>query len=174
MIVNENVNLLVDHFGIPLSREKEIKAAITTLADTEVRPLADYITKVSELLSPQIFTTLLCQVLNDTGRILRARMCNDLGEFILEHVFTTKEKPTAARLVEKLAATFPAMNDKATYKDKDVYIMKKAQILAGDLYRRFAAEDDRFNFPDISELTVFSDNVLPAVLRMVLYSQLFN
>eukprot|EP00455_Lapot_gusevi_P010323 TRINITY_DN1465_c0_g2_i1.p1 TRINITY_DN1465_c0_g2~~TRINITY_DN1465_c0_g2_i1.p1 ORF type:complete len:122 (+),score=14.43 TRINITY_DN1465_c0_g2_i1:424-789(+) len=36
--------------------------------------------------------------------------------------------------------------------------------MVADLYRRFKNEDSYFNFPDIDQLTVFADNVLPCVL----------
>lgn len=41
------------------------------------------------------------------------------------------------------------------------------QLLCADLHRRFAKEDARFNFVDIHKVTVFTDNVVPAVLRKV-------
>jgi hypothetical protein len=49
-----------------------------------------------------------------------------------------------------------------------VYLLKKVQLILGELYVRFhddAELSSLFNFTDISHLTVFSDNVLPAVLR---------
>jgi len=69
-------------------------------------------------------------------------------------------------LVERLINTFPAFKDQAIYKGKEIFILKKAQLLAADLYRRFKdSHPDKFNFSDVDNLTVFSDNVLPAVLR---------
>ena len=50
-----------------------------------------------------------------------------------------------------------------------MFIIKKAQLLAGDLYRNFKSRDKKFDFVDISQLTIFTDNVVPAVLRKVLY-----
>jgi hypothetical protein len=70
---------------------------------------------------------------------------------------------------EKLVETFPAFADKATYKGREVFILKKAQLLAGDLYRNFRSRDKKFEFVDISQLTIFTDNVVPAVLRTVTY-----
>jgi len=50
----------------------------------------------------------------------------------------------------------------------EVYILKKAQLCAAYLHRRFAARlPEVFAFPDVPRLTVMSDNVLPAVLRAV-------
>jgi hypothetical protein len=50
---------------------------------------------------------------------------------------------------------------------QEVWLIKKAQLTVGDLYRSFHEKDPRFNFHDIKQLTVFSDNVLPCVLRAV-------
>ena len=62
--------------------------------------------------------------------------------------------------------TFPAFKDVANFKGKDIYIIKKAQLLTADLYRQIRHHfPERFHFKDISELTVMSDNVIPAVLR---------
>jgi hypothetical protein len=71
-------------------------------------------------------------------------------------------------LVESLSQTFPAFDDKADYEGVEVLLMKKAQLLAADLYRRFHESDARFNFKDVENLTVFTDNVVPAVLRKVI------
>jgi hypothetical protein len=50
----------------------------------------------------------------------------------------------------------------------EVYILKKAQLCAAYLHRRFASRlPEVFAFPDVPRLTVMSDNVLPAVLRAV-------
>jgi len=48
-----------------------------------------------------------------------------------------------------------------------VYIFKKAQLLAANLYRHFHsnAQITNFDFSDISELNVCSDNVIPTILN---------
>lgn len=47
----------------------------------------------------------------------------------------------------------------------DVYLFKKAQILAYHLYILFRTQDAaRFDFADIDSLTIFSDNVVPTML----------
>lgn len=140
-----DVGSIGDLFGIPLSREEEVQAAITILKPTELRPLADMITTV----------------LNDSGNLLRKHGCKDFATFILRAL---ESEQTAAKLVESLVTVFPAFNDAATYYGQEVFLLKKAQLLAADLHRKFK-DDPRFNFPDIKDLTVFTDNVLPAVLR---------
>ena len=49
-----------------------------------------------------------------------------------------------------------------------VYVLKKAQLMIAELYLRFHKDPQLrsvFGYSDIDRLTVFSDNVLPAVLR---------
>ncbi|RHY73904.1 hypothetical protein DYB30_010669 [Aphanomyces astaci] len=95
---------------------------------------------------------------------------DDLGAFVLAHVHETAAPstdealhvgPSAAALVDALAATFPGFCDV----HNDVIILKKAQLLASNLYRRFGASDVRFAFQDMETLTACSDNVLPCVLH---------
>jgi len=134
-------------FNIPLSVEKEVMAAVKQLVPSACRSLAELITKV----------------LNDCGRILRNRGSKNFGEFVLG--ILSSKGTSSAHLVEGLMDTFPAFCDKAEYKGQEVFILKKVQLLAADLYRKFGSGDERFSFVDIDHLTVFSDNVVPAVLR---------
>jgi hypothetical protein len=81
--------------------------------------------------------TMLQEVLNETGRTLEKEGCSKgLGEWVVRVVKGIPEGPhVAAQFVEKLVNTLPGFADKATYKDKEVFILKKAQLLAADLYR---------------------------------------
>lgn len=109
--------------------------------------------------------------MSDTGKILSNQGFKSLSEFLLKSALIPDpnhgNRPSAAKFVEKLVETFPAFADKADYAGKEIFILKKAQLLAGDLYRNFKNRDPRFDFYDIDQLTVFSDNVLPAMLRKV-------
>lgn len=73
--------------------------------------------------------------------------------------------PSAAALVELLVTTFPGFRDIHAVDGTDVYVCKKAQIAVADLYRLFGSSEPSLNFTDINDLTVFTDNVVPAVLR---------
>jgi hypothetical protein len=105
-------------------------------------------------------------VMQQTGKILKEKKQPTLAAFILDQVKQDKDI-SAAKLVNILVSTFPAFADIHSYNGKKIHIIKKAQLLVGDLYRRFSPQDERFKFKDIHSLTVFSDNVLPAVLRKV-------
>lgn len=67
------------------------------------------------------------------------------------------------------ASSTPASSSVSSSSDRrEVYVLKKAQLMLSDLYLRFRNDPSQshlFAFGDASRLTVFSDNVLPAVLR---------
>jgi hypothetical protein len=44
---------------------------------------------------------------------------------------------TAERVVQSLVSVFPAFADVVTYQGQQIFLLKKAQLLAADLYRRF-------------------------------------
>jgi len=150
---------IAQHFNLPLRMEQPLNlgqngsstgSAVTTLVDTPLRPLANMIAKV----------------LNETGKILQEKECKNLAEFVLRTLSSTSTHK-AATLTSSLAHTFPAFNDTAVYgsEKKQVFILKKAQLLAGDIHRTLGGKDKLFLMDDYERLTVFTDNVLPAVLR---------
>jgi hypothetical protein len=58
----------------------------------------------------------------------------------------------------------PAFRDMAVIHDEPVYIFRKVQLLCMDLYKRFSSTNAEFNFFDIGECSIFSDNVIPTIL----------
>ena len=67
----------------------------------------------------------------------------------------------------------PGFRDMATVNGEPVYLFRKIQLLTQDLYRRFSkSHPEIFNFYDIGELTIFSDNVIPEVLQHLKIIQL--
>lgn len=72
---------------------------------------------------------------------------------------------SAEKLVEDFVKTFPAFNDVGKYSDDTpIYFFKKAQLAVGELYQFLKSKDKLFEFKDITKLTIFVDNVIPAVL----------
>jgi len=142
---------VADFFGLPLNKEKEIQPGLTTFVDHELRALVLLITKV----------------MNDTGKVLKDKGCKDLGDFILKHTLkpSSDGKLYASTFVEIMANTFPAFNDVSTYEGNQIFILKKVQLLAADLYRTLKGKTDKFEFVDIDQLTIMADNVVPAMLR---------
>lgn len=71
---------------------------------------------------------------------------------------------SAAHLIE-LLTTMPFYQDIARYRDRDVPLYKRAQLLAADMALAF---DERGPgaFHDLDDLTIFADNLVPHVLRV--------
>ncbi|KAN0045002.1 hypothetical protein ACTA71_006529 [Dictyostelium dimigraforme] len=150
---NMSMNDVAQLFNIPTQEEFEIQAGIYSYRDTPLKQLVQSIHKV----------------LKESSEIVLKLGFQDFGDWIWSITDPSKRStstPLASNLVKTLVETIPAFNDQANYKDHRVFIFKKVQLLAADLYRRFKDTiPDRFNFTDINDLTVFTDNVLPAVLR---------
>ena len=72
-----------------------------------------------------------------------------------------------------MAEALPGFRDVAIVDEEPVYLLKKIQLLTRDLYERFSkSHPEMFNFYDIGELTIFSDNVIPTILHHLKIIQL--
>ena len=94
---------------------------------------------------------------------LFATSLGDLGARLLagyEGRFAGPVGDSAEELVQTLAG-WPCFADTSTYGGEPVPFLKRAQIAAADLARAGAAR-----FPDLGELTMFADNLVPHVLRL--------
>jgi hypothetical protein len=69
--------------------------------------------------------------------------------------------PRAAALVGELAA-LPSYRDVARYEGREIPFLKRAQITAADL----ALALPELSYPDLAQLTLFADNLVPHVLRL--------
>ncbi|KAI9466528.1 hypothetical protein BX667DRAFT_504387 [Coemansia mojavensis] len=138
------------HFDIPLFGDEcpmaQGSSAVMVSQASELRPLAECI--------------LGC--LQDTGKRLELGGYSSLADFIIK---MCTEKPSAAHLVEMLANAFPSLRDVAQIEDHQVYLFKKAQLMAYDVCQRFGKTDKMFAFNDIEQLTLFADNVVPAMMQ---------
>ncbi len=70
----------------------------------------------------------------------------------------------AARLAEMVAENFSSFNDITVYRDHEVRLFKRAQIVVTDLWGAFQGKDSG-EFENINELTAFADYKLPQILR---------
>ncbi|KAJ2505067.1 hypothetical protein IWW47_002222 [Coemansia sp. RSA 2052] len=138
------------HFGIPLlGKERPMSEGNTAVMISEasvLRPLAE----------------IILGILQDTGRRLEQAGFASFADFIIK---MCAEKPTAAHLVQKLVSAFPSLRDAASVGGQPVYFFKKAQLIAYDICQKFGKEDAKFAFPDIADMTLFADNVVPAVAQ---------
>ncbi|KAF9185234.1 hypothetical protein BGZ50_003206 [Haplosporangium sp. Z 11] len=101
-------------------------------------------------------------VLNETGKILMEKKFDTLGAFVIDAAKTANG--SAEKFSELLINTFPAFQDYAKIDGKDVYVFKKALLLASSLERRFAETEAIFAFKDIKDSPIFADNVIPTLL----------
>ncbi|KAJ1891713.1 hypothetical protein LPJ66_006763 [Kickxella alabastrina] len=141
---------VAQHFGIPLfGKERPMTEGNTAVMVSEastLRPLAE----------------IILGTLHDTGRRLEQAGFLSLADFVIK---VCAERSTAAHLVAKLVTAFPSLRDATEINGEPVYLFKKAQLLAYDIYQRFGKTDPKFAFPDINDLTLFADNVVPAMLQ---------
>lgn len=71
---------------------------------------------------------------------------------------------SALALVYKLADEFPSFSDWAIYNDGQIWFLKRAQLLAADIWGSFRGES-LGRFDDIDELTALADYRVPQVLE---------
>ncbi|OBZ84512.1 hypothetical protein A0J61_07431 [Choanephora cucurbitarum] len=133
--------------------------------DREVRhEKLDFVT-LTEPTALKPFAAGLTAVLNTTGDYLVSHKHKDLADFILYHV---NQKPQdATYLVSQLVQAFPGLQDSYQFPNnpEPVYLYKKAQIIVYHLWFTFREQSpEQFDFKDIDQLTVFSDNVIPTML----------
>ena len=68
------------------------------------------------------------------------------------------------KLMAMLTAHFPGFRDHAVYNGEQIFLLKRAQIFAGDIWGSFGG-DGLGEFHDIGQLTMFADYRVPQILR---------
>lgn len=113
-------------------------------------------------------TKIICDVLTGAGKALLDAGFADFSALALN----ADKIKSASDLVDALKIV-PGFRDCAEYTPESgdgakgpftVWFMKKAQLAVSDLHDRFS-ERGLFCYDDIEDLTIFVDNVIPAVLR---------
>lgn len=147
---------------------------------TMMRRLSDRFCSVGPLSATELTTMTVADCAGVFGQPLRhpvdelmklfTRALQDLGELLLDRYGGSFEALVenaggkAERLVELLLA-MPMHRDIASYRGRDVPILKRAQLTAADLTLALGGAG-LGRFDDLDRLTVFADNLLPHVLRM--------
>eukprot|EP00667_Euglena_gracilis_P014444 EG_transcript_14961 len=136
-------------FGLEVKRDAVVKpnTPIYTEEDTEVAA----------------FAKLLQRACDDTGRRLRELDCDDFAQFFRK--FLDDKQPKASAFVFVLWRHLPAFCDGYSVGDSQVLLMRRAQLLAMELHRRFAFRVPLFDFVDLDQLTTPVGATVPAVLR---------
>lgn len=80
------------------------------------------------------------------------------------HVLIASARRSARKLAHLLASKLSSFRDVATYDDKTVAFLKRAQIVAADLHGAFQGKSWGA-FTDMNRLTAFADYKVPQVLR---------
>ncbi|VDN01238.1 unnamed protein product [Thelazia callipaeda] len=101
------------------------------------------------------------KVMNEAGRVLKEKFDGMFYNCVL------KCGKSAIKLVEDVVEHFESFRDFAVYKGQEVSFLKRAQILASDIYLCMHRIDDTCNFHDISSLTMFADYRVPQVLSFL-------
>ncbi|XP_027075212.1 uncharacterized protein [Coffea arabica] len=73
---------------------------------------------------------------------------------------------SAVKLVALITRNFPGFRDHTVYKGHQVFLYKRAQIFAADLWGAFKGQGYG-EFNDIGAITIFADYIVPAVLQQL-------
>ncbi|KAG2378108.1 hypothetical protein C9374_008730 [Naegleria lovaniensis] len=167
--VSDNYFALEQHFQVPAKEEAphDKYPLIKVQKDSPLKPFAEN----------------LRMVLSETSRKLRERASDSFATFIRKLIAEYERKKQheekysevrgigkAAFVVNELVKAFPsALDDSAQYENANhekfkVFLYKKAQLIVAELHIHLHEEDPTFFFPDIHEMTIFVDNVIPATL----------
>ncbi|KAL0450173.1 UNVERIFIED_CONTAM: Queuosine salvage protein [Sesamum latifolium] len=102
----------------------------------------------------------------------RVRLMHEVG-FELERSFDGKAsklvescEKSAAKLVALISSHFPGFRDHTVYKGHQIFLYKRAQIFAADLWGAFKGQGYG-GFNDIESVTMFADYIVPAVLQQL-------
>ncbi|KAL7141493.1 hypothetical protein ABFS83_08G056900 [Erythranthe nasuta] len=102
----------------------------------------------------------------------RVRLMHEVG-FELERSFDGKAsklvescEKSVAKLVALITSHFPGFRDHTVYKGHQVFLYKRAQIFAADLWGAFKGQGFG-EFSDIKSVTMFADYIVPAVLEQL-------
>ncbi len=98
--------------------------------------------------------------LREVGRVLLAEYDGDATQLV------KAARGSAVDLARLVARRFSSFRDVAQYRGAPVFLYKRAQIFAADLYGAFGGRDWGA-FTDLDALTAFADYKLPQVLRHV-------
>ncbi|GKB28956.1 queuosine salvage protein-like protein, partial [Tanacetum coccineum] len=102
----------------------------------------------------------------------RVRLMHEVG-FELERSFGGKASnivescgKSATNLVSTIARHFPGFRDHTVYKGHQVFLYKRAQIFAADVWGAFKGQGFG-EFSDVGSITIFADYIVPAVLQQL-------
>ena len=147
------------YYGLSVSLKKAIESRIPVtdapfLASLTLKQLENMFlgTGVLQLMVERL------RNLQELGRVLLDKYNGQASELV------AAAGGSAMKLVRMLAADFPSFCDQTTYRGREVFFYKRAQLFAADL-RGALGGKGLGNFSDMKELTACADYKLPQVLR---------
>lgn len=145
------VNRALDK-GIPFTSPKFWRddLSLDTLKEIFTSATAEQIPLINERL----------QVLKEAGTAFKELGMNSFAEIV-----DTSDR-SALKLVDTVRQHFSSFNDTANYKGKEIYVLKRAQILVADIWACFNGKDYG-EFSDIDCLTMFADYRVPQILQFL-------
>ncbi|KAJ1918651.1 hypothetical protein H4219_002454 [Mycoemilia scoparia] len=165
-LIRSSIESVSEQFQIPLLGKEEPVTQIGSGSDS--KPVASGIFTISK---PSVLRKLAEQIvaiLQDTGRTLKKLGYDTLADFIIASIEEQENfgtRPSAVKLADSLCREFYAFQDVYTFRNKPLYLFKKAQLAVYDLWLRFMKQDRaHFGFGDCDQLTIFADNVIPTML----------
>ncbi len=97
------------------------------------------------------------KVFKDSAAALLAKYNGQFSHFI------KKAEGNVYSFLSQLIADFPSFKDRFEYKGKQIFMLKRAQILIADLWACFEGQSFGY-FHNIDELTMFADYRIPQIL----------
>jgi len=98
-----------------------------------------------------------CEILRSSARVIKEKFGGKINSIIDE------AEHDAGKMMNLLYTNFSAFRDEGIYLDRQVFFMKKAQILIGDIDRTFPAPVGKL--ANIERLTACADYRLPQLMR---------
>ncbi|KAG1146581.1 hypothetical protein G6F37_001218 [Rhizopus arrhizus] len=105
-----------------------------------------------------------CPMLNERIRVMREAgkvLCEEFDGSFINCII--KANYSASTLLDIIINHFPSFRDIHQFKDRKVFILKRAQILIADLWACFDGQDYG-RFDDIDSITMFADYRVPQAL----------
>ena len=129
---------------------------------------ADYLAKISRQDLADIFTSSNGQAIplfekrlaiaRQTGSVL-AKKYNGQATNVIKAA-----NKNADKLIELVLRDFPSFRDTVIFQGKKIYLLKRAQILVGDIWGSLGGQG-LGEFKDINQLTCFADYKIPQILH---------
>ncbi|KAK4050855.1 hypothetical protein OIV83_003277 [Microbotryomycetes sp. JL201] len=102
------------------------------------------------------------KALKETGQALEQSNKRSLGEWVQDSLIETNAD--AGRMLEKLADTFPPFRDVHLIDGQPCFLLKKALFMLSVITLTFSApgrQKPSFPLPEVHNLPIFADNVIP-------------